>query len=249
MKVLNNIAKAITKNYPGKKININDITQGFTTPSFTLQLVNHRDTTIAGVKFNKVYTVDVIYHGERDLDIFQVADELIDKITLDIQDFKVLNYEIEIIDKEAHTVIELMECNIKKVNLENDNSFYSKLKKTIEKISQKKCDFINTDLTGIDLKQGIFIIQPQDLSTETISINHKKQYDRTINLIYLEDNYSNIMPSITWFEKKMKLLCEDLELRKNYINMDYSVSFNYGNDDEIYNAIVNINAELTVKER
>ena len=51
MKVLNNIAKAITKNYPGKKININDITQGFETPSFTLQLVNHRDTTIAGIKF------------------------------------------------------------------------------------------------------------------------------------------------------------------------------------------------------
>ena len=161
MKVLNNIAKAITKNYPGKKININDITQGFETPSFTLQLVNHRDTTIAGVKFNKVYTVDVIYHGEKDKDIFQVADELIDKITLDIQDFKILNYEIEIIDKEAHTIIELMECNIKKVNLEDDNSFYSKLRKTVEKISQKKCDFINTDLTGVDLKQGIFIIQPQ----------------------------------------------------------------------------------------
>ena len=249
MKVLNNIAKTITKNYPGKKININDIAQGFTAPSFTLQLVNHRDTTIAGVKFNKVYTVDVIYHGERDLDIFQVADELIDKITLDIQDFKVLDYEIEIIDKEAHTIIELMECNIKEVNLENDNSFYSKLKKTIEKISQKKCDFINTDLTGVDLKQGIFIIQPQDLSAETISINHKKEYDRTINLIYLEDNYSNIMPSIIWFEKQMKLLCEDLELRKNYINMDYSVSFNYGNEDEIYSAIVNINAEITVKER
>ena len=35
MKVLNNIAKAITKNYPGKKININDITQGFETPNFT----------------------------------------------------------------------------------------------------------------------------------------------------------------------------------------------------------------------
>jgi hypothetical protein len=31
--------------------------------------------------------------------------------------------------------------------------------------------------------------------------------------------------------------------------MDYSVSFNYGNDDEIYSAIVNINAELIVKER
>ena len=160
-----------------------------------------------------------------------------------------MNYEIEIIVKEAHTIIELMECNIKKVNLEDDNSFYSKLRKTVENITQKKCDFINTDLTGVDLKQGIFIIQPQDLSTETISINHKKQYDRTINLIYLEDNYSNIMPSITWFEKKMKLLCEDLELRKNYINMDYSVSFNYGNEDEIYNAIVNINAEINVKER
>ena len=101
----------------------------------------------------------------------------------------------------------------------------------------------------MDLKQGIFIIQPQDLSAETISINHKKEYDRTINLIYLEDNYSNIMPSIIWFEKQMKLLCEDLELRKNYINMDYSVSFNYGNEDEIYSAIVNINAEITVKER
>ena len=249
MKVLNNIAKAITKNYPGKKININDITQGFETPSFTLQLVNHRDTIIAGVKFNKIYTVDVIYHGEKDSDIFQVADELIDNITLNIQDFKILHYEIEIIDKEAHTVIELMECNIKKINLENDNSFYSKLKKTVEKISQKKCDFINTDLTGVDLKQGIFIIQPQDLNAETISINHKKQYERTINLIYLEDNYSNIMPSITWFEKQMRLLCEDLELRKSYINMDYSVSFNYGNDDEIYSAIVNINAEITVKER
>ena len=57
------------------------------------------------------------------------------------------------------------------------------------------------------------------------------------------------MPSISWFEEQMKLICEDLELRKSYINMDYSVSFNYGNDDEIYSAIVNINAELTVKER
>ncbi len=249
MKVLNNIAKAIKKNYPSKKININDIIQDFETPSFTLQLVNHRDTTIAGVKFNKVYTVDVIYHGERDSDIFQVADELMDKITLDIKDFKLLNYEIEIIDKEAHAIIELIECNIKKIILEDDNSFYSKLKKTVEKISQKKCDFINTDLTGVDLKQGIFIIQPQDLNAETISINHKKQYNRTINLIYLEDNYSNIMPSINWFEKQMKLLVEDLELRKSYMNMDYSVSFNYGNDDEIYDAIVNINAEITVKER
>ena len=249
MKVLGNIAKAISKNYPGKQININDISQGFKTPSFTLQLVNHRDTTIAGVKFNKVYMVDVIYHGEKDSDIFQVADELIDKITLDIKDFKILNYEIEIVDKEAHTVIELMECNIKKVILEDDNSFYSKLKKTIESITQKNCDFINTDLTGVDLRQGIFIIQPQELNAETISINHKKQYDRTVNLIYLEDNYSNIMPSVIWFEKQMKELCEDLGLRKSYINMDYTVNFNYGNDDEIYSAIVNINAELTVKER
>nr|WP_293993765.1 hypothetical protein [uncultured Fusobacterium sp.] len=246
MEIMERIASALNKMYPDIEVYFDDMPQDAESPCFMLQFVSKRDMKIAGVKCNKVYSVDIVYNAENDSDIFNCIDNLEKKLS---KELKYISYEIEIIDKEGHFTIELLGENSKIKEPYQADGFYKVLAETIEKLSNKKCYFVSVDLDNVNFEQGFYILKPISLESTTISLNHKKEYELEIELVYLENSNKNIMSILRENEIFMEKLAADLEFRKHYMNLDYLINSEEDEEEKYFTDVVNFITTLTIKRR
>ncbi len=249
MEIMKELSKILKNEFPDIPSYFGVIEQNFKTPSFRFELVSHRDIGIVGIKFNRVYTVDIIYRGEKEIDGYSISEEVQKLISNELKSYVVLGYEVEFLDNDTHLIMNLMRINYQKVQEYNCNSFYGYLKDTIERISNKKCYLITCDLSEAEISKGIYLIRPGTVDIETISLNHRKQKERTIDLIYVEDSERHSMEILDEYENIMDKLIEDQELKRKIVNMDYGISVNYETEEEYFTDLIYFNTELIVKER
>ncbi len=248
MEIIDKISAILQKEYPEFPVYGDRIIQGFEIPSFLIQLVSFRDIATAGVKFNKVYTLDVVFRTEDDVKR-TFSEELKSTIEKNLTEYKLINYDLEFVDNDMHLILDFMKYNTRKDFVFDENSFYGKLKSVIEKVSGKECFYYTTDLRKVNLSKGFYLIKPESIETNTISLNHRKQKGREITLIYLEDSERNPVDVLNENEKSLEKLFNDLEFRKNYINMDYSISVNYETEEDYFTDLIYFNIMLNIKER
>lgn len=246
MEIMERIAEALNKIYPDIEVYFDDIPQNAENNCFVLQFISKRDIKIAGVKCNKVYSIDIVYNAENDSDIFSYIDNLEKNLS---KELKYISYEIEIIDKEGHFIIELLGENPKVKEPYQADGFYKVLAETIEKLSNKKCYFMSVDLDNVNFEQGFYILKPISLESTTISLNHKKEYELEIELVYLENSNKNIMSILRENELFMEKLAADLEFRKYYINLDYLINSEEDEEEKYFTDVVNFITTLTIKRR
>lgn len=246
MEIMEKIAEALNRIWPDIEVYFDDMPQDAESPCFILQFVSKRDMKIAGVKCNKVYSVDIVYNTENESDIFNCIDNLEKKLS---KELKYISYEIEIIDKEGHFTIELLGENSKIKEPYQADGFYKILAETIEKLSNKKCYFMSADLDNVNFEKGFYILKPTSLESTTISLNHKKEYEQDIELVYLENSSKNIMSVLRENEIFTEKLVADLEFRKHYINLDYSIQFENDEEEKYYSDVASFITTLTIKRR
>lgn len=246
MEIMERIAEALNKIYPDIEVYFDDIPQNAENNCFVLQFISKRDIKIAGVKCNKVYSIDIVYNAENDSDIFSYIDNLEKNLS---KELKYISYEIEIIDKEGHFIIDLLGENPKIKEPYQADGFYKILAETIEKMSTKKCYFMSVDLDNVNFEQGFYILKPISLESTTISLNHKKEYELEIELVYLENSNKNIMSILRENEVFMEKLAADLEFRKYYMNLDYLINSEEDEEEKYFTDVVNFITTLTIKRR
>lgn len=246
MEIMERIASALNKMYPDIEVYFDDMPQDAENHCFVLQFISKRDIKIAGVKCNKVYSVDIVYSAETDTDIFKCIDKMEKNLS---KELKYISYEIEIIDKEGHFIIELLGENPNVKEPYQADGFYKVLAETIEKLSNKKCYFMSVDLDNVNFEQGFYILKPISLESTTISLNHKKEYEQEIELVYLENSSKNIMSVLRENEIIMEKLATDLEFRKCYINLDYLINSEENEEEKYFTDVVNFITTLTIKRR
>lgn len=246
MEIMERIAEALNIIFPNIEVYFDDIPQEAKVPCFVLQFVSKRDIKIAGVKCNKVYTIDIVYSGKDDSDIYASIDKLEKSLS---KELCYISYEVEIIDKDGHFIIELMGENKKVKEVYKGIGFYKSLADTVERLSNKKCYFMSADLNNVDFEKGFYILKPVSLESSTISLNHRKEYEQEIELIYIENSSKNTMQILDDNEKFMEDLANDLDLRKQYINLDYSIQVEDEEEDKNYTDIVSFITTLTIKRR
>lgn len=246
MEIIERIAEALNKIYPDIEVYFDDIPQNAENHCFVLQFISKRDIKIAGIKCNKVYSVDIVYSAETDTDIFKCIDKMEKNLS---KELKYISYEIEIIDKEGHFIIELLGENPKVKESYQADGFYKILAETIEKMSTKKCYFMSVDLDNVNFEQGFYILKPISLESTTISLNHKKEYELEIELVYLENSNKNIMSILRENELFMEKLAADLEFRKYYMNLDYLINSEEDEEEKYFTDVVNFITTLTIKRR
>ncbi|MDY5306402.1 phage tail terminator family protein [Fusobacterium gastrosuis] len=246
MEIMERIAQALNILYPDTEVYFDDIPQNAKLPCFVLQFISLRDIKIAGIKCNKVYSVDIVYSAETDSNVFECINRLEKEIT---KKLKFISYEIEIIDKDGHFIIELMGENPKIKDPYQADGFYKTLSETVERLSNKKCYFLSVNLDDVDFEQGFYVLKPVSLESTTISLNHKKEYEQDIELVYLENSSKNIMSVLRENEIFMEKLAEDLYFRKHYINLDYSINYEEEEEEKYFTDVASFIATLTIKRR
>lgn len=249
MEVINAVGKLLKEKFPKLPIYGEAIEQNFKIPSFRIKVIDSDFIGAKGIKFNKFYILDIIYHSNSEIKAREVMDIVSDKLRGNIPGYKLLNLDPDFVDNEGHLIVSLMKINYEKVKNFECGGFYGELQKAVERVSGKKCYFITCDLSENNINEGVYIIRPDILDTEVISLNHRKEKERTVNLAYLEDSSRHSMQILTDNEKEMDLLLEDKELKKKYINMDYGSEVNYEAEDEYFTDLIYFDTVLTVKER
>lgn len=245
MEIMERIAQALNILYPDLEVYFDDIEQNAEVPCFTLQLVSMRDIKIAGIKCNKAYTIDIVYEDTADSNVFKVMETLTKKLYSKIP---YINYDIEVLEKAGHFIIEIMTDNPKLKDEYQSDSFYKRLLDTVKRLSEKECYFMTLDLTNANWEKGFFVIKPISLESTTISLNHRKEIEQEIELIYLENSNKNSLRILDNQENFMELLVKDIEFKKNYINLDYLIQV-ANEEEEHYSDASSFITTLNIKRR
>ena len=127
------------------------------------------------------------------------------------------------------------------------------LKKRIEEISGKNCiqgfaaDFPYITLTGNNI-----IFEPESQESRTIGLNHRKERNRRVKLIY--GRFNNVktgsLEEVEWVEEFLSNLEKDRELLTHIINMDHQYIVGVEKKDENDNTgYVVFQIYLDIKER
>ena len=109
------------------------------------------------------------------------------------------------------------------------------LKKRIEEVSGKNCiagfaaDFPYITLTGNNI-----IIQPESQESRTIGLNHRKEINRRVKLIYgrFNNKKTGSLEEVEWVEEFLSNLEKDRELLTHIINMDHQYLISIEKKDE-----------------
>lgn len=127
------------------------------------------------------------------------------------------------------------------------------LKKRIEEVSGKNCiagfaaDFPYITLTGNNI-----IIQPESQESRTIGLNHRKEINRRVKLIYgrFNNKKTGSLEEVEWVEKFLSNLEKDRELLTHIINMDHQYLISIEKKDENDNTgYIVFQIYLDIKER
>lgn len=245
MEIMERIAQALNILYPNLEVYFDDIEQDAEIPCFTLQLVSMRDIKIAGIKCNKAYTIDIVYEDTTDSNVFKVMETLTKKLYSKIP---YINYDIEVLEKAGHFIVEIMDDNPKLKDEYQSDSFYKRLLDTVKRLSGKECYFMTLDLTNANWEKGFFVIKPLSLESTTIGLNHRKEIEQEIELIYLENSNKNSLRILDNQEIFMELLVKDIEFKKNYINLDYLIQV-ANEEEEHYSDVSSFITTLNIKRR
>ena len=127
------------------------------------------------------------------------------------------------------------------------------LKKRIEEVSGKNCiagfaaDFPYITLTGNNI-----IIQPESQESRTIGLNHRKEINRRVKLIYgrFNNKKTGSLEEVEWVEEFLSNLEKDRELLTHIINMDHQYLISIEKKDENDNTGYTVfQIYLDIKER
>ena len=127
------------------------------------------------------------------------------------------------------------------------------LKKRIEEVSGKNCiagfaaDFPYITLTGDNI-----IIQPESQESRTIGLNHRKEINRRVKLIYgrFNNKKTGSLEEVEWVEEFLSNLEKDRELLTHIINMDHQYLISIEKKDENDNTgYIVFQIYLDIKER
>ncbi len=127
------------------------------------------------------------------------------------------------------------------------------LKKRIEEVSGKNCiagfaaDFPYITLTGNNI-----IIQPESQESRTIGLNHRKEINRRVKLIYgrFNNKKTGSLEEVEWVEEFLSNLEKDRELLTHIINMDHQYLISIEKKDENDNTgYIVFQIYLDIKER
>lgn len=246
MEVIGRIGEALNTLYPEIEVYVDDIRQGATEPYFILQFVSKRDIKIAGIKCNKAYTIDIVYVSKEESDLYKTMDSLEKRLYPSIP---YLSYDLEIIEKEGHFVVEVMAENPATKEEYEGNGFYQTLAGKVKELSHKPCYFLTVDLQKVDFEKGFFILKPLSLAASTISLNHRKEYEQEIELVYLENSERHPMRVLEEHEQFIQSLSEDTALRKEYINLDYEIEVEDEEEEKEVLDFSHLTTTLTIKRR
>lgn len=246
MEVIGRIGEALNTLYPEIEVYVDDIRQGATEPYFILQFVSKRDIKIAGIKCNKAYTIDIAYVSKEESDLYKVIDSLEKKLYSLVP---YLSYDMEVIEKEGHFVIEVIAENPATKEEYSGDGFYQKLVEKAKELSRKPCYFLTVDLQKVDFEKGFFILKPLSLATSTISLNHRKEYEQEIELVYLENSERHPMKILEEHEQLIQALSDDTVLRKEYINLDYEIEVEDEEEEKEVLDFSHFTTTLTIKRR
>ncbi|KYM65520.1 hypothetical protein A2U16_03205 [Fusobacterium necrophorum subsp. funduliforme] len=246
MEIIGRIGEALNTLYPEIEVYVDDIRQGATEPYFVLQFVSKRDMKIAGIKCNKAYTIDITYASKEESDLYKVMDSLEKKLYSLVA---YLSYDMEIIEKEGHFVIEVIAENPATKEEYSGDGFYQKLVEKVKELSHKPCYFLTVDLKKVDFEKGFFILKPLSLAASTISLNHRKEYEQEIELVYLENSERHPMKILEEHEQLIQALSDDTVLRKEYINLDYEIEVEDEEEEKEVLDFSHFTTTLTVKRR
>ena len=127
------------------------------------------------------------------------------------------------------------------------------LKKRIEEVSGKNCiagfaaDFPYITLTGNNI-----IIQPESQESRTIGLNHRKEINRRVKLIYgrFNNKKTGSLEEVEWVEEFLSNLEKDKGLLTHIINMDHQYIVGVEKKDEKDNTgYIVFQIYLDIKER
>lgn len=139
--------------------------------------------------------------------------------------------------------------------MNKDKHIYKVIIDELKRISQKDVifGFIEDYSFGTNLiLDGKFIMMANDLNTETISVNHKKEFTRTIKINYIKPNNlkDNSINEIINIEQIFTDLCQSKEILNRTINIDYNLYISILKKEETdLTGVLNIEINLNIKER
>lgn len=217
----------------GVKVSTTEIKQGYSEPCFFIFLDGIDKNKIENIQLNNILRYSIVYYGEQKEEIaeflnkLEVVNSIIQNKDIELrEDCVLLTLEIVGLEKSEETV-----TTGKDLLLQN----------VLKKYSDKQVNFLSCNIG--DIENGIYVVLPKSVKSETIGISHKKEVIREYEINYI--SLTSKLEEITEVEKVLEQIINNLEFRQEfkYINLDYSLNVDYNQDFFI------ININLEIKER
>lgn len=217
----------------GVKVSTTEIKQGYTEPCFFIFLDGIDKNKIENIQLNNILRYSISYYGEEKEEIAEFLNKL------EVENSIIQNKDIEI--REDCVLLTLEIVGLEKSDETVTTGKNLLLQNTLKKYSDKQVNFLNCNIG--DIEDGIYIVLPKKIKSQTVSISHKKEIIREYEINYI--SLSPQLEKIKEVEEVLENLAGDLEFRKEYkyINLDYDLNVDYNQDFFI------ININLEIKER
>ncbi len=242
------LGKELRKSFKNEKIYTEKIRQGIKFPCFYLKYINKETQTVAYIDYSETYKIDIMYMkdlNQNDDDyVFSSVISKLESLTQFIFNdtkVKVNLYETDIVDGVLHYIVDiLVPINNKNKIQKSKNETCILISNIIEKVSGKKVYYINGDLEEID--NGFFVLEPDNLKTESYGITAIKQKERVINIRYTSKDISLDIPD--FLEKTMDKVISDIKLISEFRKFNYEIDIDY--DNEEFNGFNVLSHELSL---
>lgn len=221
--------------------------QDVTAPCIFINLISSYNLDIANVNCGRVYRLDLIYLADnysKNCDFTDIEDVL---NNLKIDGIYIEHKESTIVDKELHHELEVTVYSNKLSEIECKNTTYKAVLDNLKAL-HGYVYYLQGDITNLD--KGFFVVEPQEVSTESSSINTQKDYTRNIAISYATSNEDIIKSDIpSYLEEVLDELIKNMLRKSKVYKANYSLDL-YNTDTE-YNgiSITSYKATLEVVER
>lgn len=217
----------------GVKVSTAEIKQGYTEPCFFIFLDGIDKNKIENIQLNNILRYSIIYYGEQKEEIAEFLNKL------EVENSIIQNKDIEI--REDCVLLTLEIVGLEKSDETVTTGKNLLLQNTLKKYSDKQVNFLNCNIG--DIEDGVYVVLPKKIKSQTVSISHKKEIIREYEINYI--SLSPQLEKIKEVEEVLENLAGDLEFRKKYqyIDIEYDLNVDYNQDFFI------ININLEIKER
>lgn len=217
----------------GVKVSTAEIKQGYTEPCFFIFLDGIDKNKIENIQLNNILRYSIIYYGEQKEEIAEFLNKL------EVENSIIQNKDIEI--REDCVLLTLEIVGLEKSDETVTTGKNLLLQNTLKKYSDKQVNFLNCNIG--DIEDGVYVVLPKKIKSQTVSISHKKEIIREYEINYI--SLSPQLEKIKEVEEVLENLAGDLEFRKKYqyIDIEYDLNVDYNQDFFI------ININLKIKER